>query len=134
MSNHHHIIIFDGVCNFCSGAVNFIIQHDHADVFLFTPLQSPTAQRLLWEYQMTEEGADTLILIKNNRCYFRTNAVFEITKDLGGRWSLLKILRVLPRPLRDFSYRIFARNRYKIFGKQDHCMVPTPELKDRFLW
>ena len=133
MSNHH-VIIFDGICNFCNGAVNFIIKRDHSNQFIFAPMQSPTAQKLIAEYGVEKVGFDTFLLIKNNQCYFRTDAAFQITKDLRGLWYLFQILKVLPRPVRDYFYRLFARNRYSIFGKTEQCMVPTPELKNKFLW
>ena len=97
-------------------------------------MQSPTAQKLIAEYGVEKVGFDTFLLIKNNQCYFRTDAAFQITKDLRGLWYLFQILKVLPRPVRDYFYRLFARNRYSIFGKTEQCMVPTPELKNKFLW
>ncbi len=133
MSNQH-VIIFDGVCNFCNGAVNFIIKRDHNNVFVFAPLQSPTAQKLILEYKVDKVGFDTFLLIKNNACFFRTNAGLEITTDLSGYWYLFKVTKIIPRPIRDYFYRLFARNRYSIFGKTETCMVPTAELKDKFLW
>ena len=132
MSNHH-IIIFDGVCNFCNGAVNFIIKRDHKNVFVFTPMQSQSAQDLIEKYQVKEVGFDTFILIKNDECFYRTDAALEITKDLANFWFLFRVFKVLPRPFRDYFYRLFARNRYSLFGKTDLCMCPTPALKDKFL-
>jgi len=129
-----HIIIFDGVCNFCNSSVNFIIKHDHSNVFLFAPLQSPTAEKLIAEHQVSDVGFDTFLLIKNDECFFRTNAALEITRDFNGYWYLLNGFKVIPRPIRDYFYRLFARNRYAIFGKADVCMVPNPELKNKFLW
>lgn len=133
MSNHH-VIIFDGVCNFCNGAVNFIIKRDHSKKFVFAPMQSPIAQNLISKYGVEKVGFDTFLLIKNNQCYFRTDATFQITKDLSGYWYLFQFFRILPRPIRDYFYRLFARNRYSIFGKTDKCIVPTQEIKNKFLW
>ena len=132
MSNHH-IIIFDGVCNFCNSSVNFIIKRDHKNVFLFTPMQSKPAQDLISKYQVKDVGFDTFLLVKNNECYYRTDAALEITKDLSGLWFLFRGFKILPRPIRDYFYRLFARNRYSIFGKTDFCMVPTSEIKNKFL-
>ena len=132
--NNKHVIIFDGVCNFCNSSVNFIINHDHKNVFIFAPLQSPTAEKLIAEYDVKDVGFDTFLLIKNGECYFRTNAALEITKDFNGFWRFLNIFRVIPRPIRDYFYRLFARNRYAIFGRTDSCMIPTSELKSKFLW
>ena len=132
MSNHH-IIIFDGVCNFCNSSVNFIIKRDHKNVFLFTPMQSKPAQDLISKYQVKDVGFDTFLLVKNNECYYRTDAALEITKDLSGLWFLFRSFKILPRPFRDYFYRLFARNRYSVFGKADVCIVPTPEVKSKFL-
>ena len=128
-----NIIIFDGSCKFCNSSVNFILKRDHRNVFVFTPLQSKFAQTLMSEFGVTDTGLDTFILIKNNTCFFRTNAALEITKDLSGHWYFFRIFGLLPDFIRDYFYRQFARNRYRLFGKTDTCMIPTPELKDRFL-
>jgi len=129
----HHIIIFDGVCNFCNSSVNFIIKRDHENVFLFTPMQSKTAQDLIAKYQVKNVGFDTFLLIKNDECYYRTDAALEITKNLSSFWFMFRIFKILPRKFRDYFYRLFARNRYSIFGKTDVCMIPTPEVKSKFL-
>lgn len=131
--NNRYIIIFDGVCNFCNGAVNFIIKHDPNGVFAFTPMQSDIAQKLIAEYQVEKVGFDTFLLIKDNTCYFRTDAAIEITKNLSGYWHLFRVFKILPRPIRDYFYRVFARNRYNLFGKMGSCMVPTLEVKSRFI-
>ena len=133
MSNHH-VIIFDGVCNFCNSSVNFIIKRDHTNKFVFAPMQSPAAKKLIAQYNAENVGFDTFLLIKNKQCFYRTNAAIEIAKDLGGAWPLCKVLKILPRSFRDYFYRLFARNRYRIFGKTAVCMVPTNELKKKFLW
>ena len=128
-----HIIIFDGVCNFCNGAINFIIKHDPKEVFLFTPMQSDLARSLIDEHQITNVGIDTFLLIKNDNTYIWTDAALEITKDLNGYWYFFNAMRIIPRSIRDFLYKAFARNRYSLFGKRDHCMTPTPSIKDRFI-
>ncbi len=129
----HHIIIFDGVCNFCNGAVNFIIERDSRDAFKFAPMQSEIAQQLILKHQTHEAGHDTFILIKNGNCFVRTNAALEITKDLDGFWFILRVFKIVPSVIRDFFYKTFARNRYTLFGKRAMCMVPTKEVRDRFL-
>jgi predicted DCC family thiol-disulfide oxidoreductase YuxK len=128
-----HIIIFDGICNFCNGSVNFIIKRDHENVFLFTPMQSKSAQDLIAKYQVKNVGFDTFLLIKNDECFYRTDAALEITKDLSGFWFLFRALKILPSSFRDYFYRLLARNRYSVFGKSDVCMIPTPEVKSKFL-
>ena len=131
--DNKHVVIFDGVCNFCNGSVNFIINHDPNTNFVFAPMQSNVAKELIEKYKMTDAGIDTFILIKNGVFYTRTNAALEITKDLSGYWYLFNITKVMPRPIRDLFYRIFARNRYRLFGKRNTCMMPTSEVKSRFL-
>jgi predicted DCC family thiol-disulfide oxidoreductase YuxK len=128
-----HLVIFDGVCNFCNGAINFIIKHDPNETFTFTPMQTELAISLTKKHNIANAGVDTLFLIKNGKCYRRTDAALEITKDLSGYWHLFKILKIIPRPIRDFFYKIFAKNRYKIFGKRNVCMVPTEKVKRRFV-
>lgn len=128
-----HVIIFDGVCNFCNGAINFIIKHDANSVFVFTPMQSDLAKELLQQHKIDNVGIDTFLLIKSSKTFIWTNAALEITKDLNGFWYLLNALKVVPRPIRDYLYRIFARNRYKLFGRSDYCMKPTENLKSRFI-
>ncbi|MBQ4862407.1 DUF393 domain-containing protein [Pseudoalteromonas sp. MMG013] len=129
-----HIIIFDGVCNFCNRSINFIIKRDHTNKFVFAPMQSPAAQKLIADYSAENVGVDTFLLIKNGQCFYRTNAAIEIAQDLCGGWPLVRVFKVLPRPIRDYFYRFFARNRYHIFGKTHACMLPTQALKNKFLW
>jgi predicted DCC family thiol-disulfide oxidoreductase YuxK len=129
----HHIIIFDGVCNLCNSSVNFIIKRDKENVFIFTPMQSKSAQALIAKYQVKNVGFDTFLLIKNDECYYRTDAALEITKNLSGFWYLFRAFKVLPRFFRDYFYRLLARNRYSLFGKADMCMMPTLAVKSKFL-
>ena len=128
-----HIVIFDGVCNFCNGAVNFIIYRDPNVRFVFTPMQSDIGQKLIEENDASMMGEDTFLLVKNGQCYERTDAALEITKDLTGFWYVFRVLKILPKPFRDFFYRLFARNRYALFGRRDSCMLPTENIRERFL-
>ena len=128
-----HIVIFDGVCNFCNGAVNFIIKRDPAGRFAFTPMQSATGQELINKYGAALVGFDTFLLVKDGQCFERTDAALEITKDLSGLWHWFRVFKVIPKPFRDYFYRLFARNRYRLFGRRDSCMVPTPDVRERFL-
>ena len=127
------IIIFDGVCNFCNASVNFIIKRDPGGVFAFTPMQSALAKELITQFHDKDSELDTFLLIKAGNCYTRSDAALEICKDLNGAWPILRIFKIIPRPVRDFLYNAFARNRYKIFGMRDECMLPTPDLRNRFL-
>jgi predicted DCC family thiol-disulfide oxidoreductase YuxK len=128
-----HIVIFDGVCRFCSGAVSFIIKRDPQGLFAFTPMQSDIAQKLMETHAHAELGSDTILLIKDGVCYVRTDAALEIAKDLSGLWFLFRVFRVVPRAIRDYIYRAFARNRYSLFGKRESCMMPTADIRKRFL-
>jgi predicted DCC family thiol-disulfide oxidoreductase YuxK len=131
--DNRHIVIFDGVCNFCNRAVNFIIKRDPSGRFAFTPMQSPIGQELIEKYGAAMEGIDTFVLVKDGRYFDRSDAAFEITKDLTGFWYWVRVLKVLPKPFRDYCYRLFAKNRYKLFGRRDTCMVPTATVRGRFL-
>jgi len=131
--DNRHIVIFDGVCNFCNGAVNFIIKRDSTGRFVFTPMQSPTGQKLIEKYGAAMVGVDTFLLVKEGQCFERTDAALEITKDLSGLWHWFRVLKILPQPFLDHFYRLFARNRYRLFGRRETCMVPTAGVRDRFL-
>ena len=130
---HRDIVIFDGVCNLCHGAVNFIINRDPHHRFVFTPMQSETAQSLIAHYGVEDEYSDTFFLIKNDRCYMKTDAALEITKALSGLWPLLAIFTFLPRGIRDFFYQWLGRNRYALFGRRDSCILPTTSVLSRFI-
>ncbi len=127
------VILFDGVCNFCNSSVNFIIKHDENKIFRFAALQSEAGQKLVKEYGMDKPGLDSIILIENGRAYTHSTAALRIAHHLGGIYSWAHALIYLPRGLRDLFYRMFASNRYRLFGKQEQCMIPTPEVKARFL-
>lgn len=127
------VILFDGVCNFCDGSVNFIIRHDEQKLFKFAPLQSEAGKTLVEEYGLNKPGLDSVILIENGRAYTHSTAALKIAQQLGGIYSWTYALIFLPRGLRDFFYKLFARNRYRLFGKKDECMIPTPEIRSRFL-
>lgn len=128
-----NIVIFDGVCNFCNGAVNFIIKRDPEGVFAFTPMQSDLAKELMEKHQIYNVGVDTFLLIKNGQCFVFSSAALEIAKDLTGFWYMFNVFRLVPVPIRDFFYKVFARNRYALFGRQDQCMVPSNEVRSRFV-
>lgn len=125
------IVLFDGVCNLCNTSVQFIIKRDPHNQFCFASLQSETGKNLLDKYHLS--GVDSVILLKEDRFYLESDAALEICSHLTGGWRFLAILKVIPPFIRDPFYRIIARNRYKWFGKQDSCMLPTEEMKKRFL-
>lgn len=127
------IVLFDGVCNFCDSSVNFIIEQDRAGYFKFAPLQTETGQALLAEHNIDNIETDSVILIENEKAYTHSSAALRIARRLDGVWSWLYFFIVVPRPIRDFFYRVFARYRYRLFGKKDACMMPTPDIQARFL-
>ena len=129
----HPIVLFDGVCNLCSGAVQFIIRRDPAGRFRFASLQSPLGEELLARFGIDRGVTDSVILVEGDRWYKESDAALRIARGLGGPWKALGIFRLIPRPLRDAAYRLIARNRYRWFGKRETCWLPTPELRGRFL-
>ncbi|MBT3189012.1 MAG: thiol-disulfide oxidoreductase DCC family protein [Anaerolineae bacterium] len=130
---NRYIVIFDGICNFCNGSVNFIIKRDPKGVFSFAPMQSEIAQELMQKHKIEKEELDTFLLFKNGSVYDRSDAALEITRNLTGFWHLFQIFKILPKAIRDGLYNLFARNRYALFGKRDSCMIPTPEIRKRFI-
>ena len=127
------IILFDGVCNFCNASINFIIDHDPEKRFKFAPLQSEIGQDILRKFNKNTEDFDSVILLKNNTLYQKSDAALEITKHLSGFWKYLAVFNIFPTSFLNFFYDIVAKNRYRIFGKTDSCRIPTPELRERFL-
>ena len=129
------VIFFDGVCNFCNGIVNLIIRKDKNKLFFFSALQSEYAKKFLENrISYTVQGdPETIILFYKGTFYQKTDAVIEISRMIGGAFLIFMILKIFPRFLRDFGYDLFARVRYFIFGKKETCMVPSPELRSRFL-
>jgi predicted DCC family thiol-disulfide oxidoreductase YuxK len=129
----HAIILFDGVCNFCDASVNFVIKHDKRGYFGFAPLQEPKGAEVARRYGVDPERPDTFVLIENGRAYRRSGGALRVTRRLGGLYPFAFALIVIPPFIRDFFYDWFARRRYRWFGKKDSCMVPRPEVRDRFL-
>ncbi|SNC74554.1 Predicted thiol-disulfide oxidoreductase YuxK, DCC family [Hymenobacter gelipurpurascens] len=127
-------ILFDGVCNLCSGFVQFVIGRDPNQYFQFASLQSDTGRALLAQHGLTPTiTPETVILLENGQAYAYSTAVLRIFRHLNGGWRLLYMARVLPRFVRDAAYRLVARNRYRWFGQQESCLLPTPALRQRFL-
>lgn len=125
------IIFFDGVCNLCNGAVNFIIDRDPKHKFQFASLQSAKAKELLPERAF---DVDSILLLRNDgQLLKKSSAALEIAKNLSGGWFLLYVFKIVPTFIRDAVYDLIAKNRYKWFGKLDSCRVPTPDLQERFL-
>ncbi|MBM3290647.1 MAG: thiol-disulfide oxidoreductase DCC family protein [Candidatus Hydrogenedentes bacterium] len=129
----HPVILFDGVCNYCHFVCNFIIRHDPAMRFRFAHLQSAAGQALLVQYGFAPEMLDSVVLIENGRAYLKTDVTIRIARHLSGAARLGVLLRFVPRFLRNTGYDIIARNRYRWWGRQDACILPTPGVRDRFL-
>ncbi len=127
------IVLFDGVCNFCNGAVNWVIERDTAGYFKFAALQSEIGQELAAKHGIDRSDTDSIILVDDEEAYTYSTAALRIAKRLDGAWSWLYALIAVPKPIRDFVYKLFAKYRYRLFGKQDACMMPTPEIRARFL-
>jgi predicted DCC family thiol-disulfide oxidoreductase YuxK len=135
VSPEHPVVLFDGVCNVCSWAVNFIIDRDPEGRFRFASLQSEAGRRILEGFGHTVSSGDpeTIVVVDRERVFERSGALLRIARHMRGAWPLLTALHVIPRPLRDALYRWAAARRYKWFGKSDTCRVPTQELRARFL-
>lgn len=129
------IVLFDGVCNLCNKSVQYIIKKDKKDIFRFAALQSDLGVKLAKERGIDTTKVDSIILIKPSVAYYtKSSAAIEIMYDFGGVWRLMIIFKyIFPPFIRDLVYDFIAHNRYKWFGKQDSCMIPTPELKAKFL-
>lgn len=134
MSNKEtNILLFDGVCNLCNSIVQFTIKRDPKEKFKFASLQSESGQALLKKFGLPTDDFDSFVFINGDKYFLKSSAGLHVLKELGGVWKLFFAFIIFPRPLRDFVYNIIARTRYKLFGKRDTCMVPSPHLKQRFL-
>ncbi|HYV93039.1 MAG TPA: thiol-disulfide oxidoreductase DCC family protein [Chitinophagales bacterium] len=132
LSETKPIILFDGICNLCNGAVQFIIKRDKKAVFKFAALQSEKAREILASLHTTPEEVHSAVLIDDGKMFLKSTGVIRILSRLPY-WRWFKIFMFVPKFLRDFIYEVVAKYRYKIFGKMDSCMIPTPQLKARFL-
>jgi predicted DCC family thiol-disulfide oxidoreductase YuxK len=126
------IIFFDGVCNLCNGSVQFVIRRDKEGKFRFASLQSDAGQEMLKNASLPENVFNSFLLYQDGRLYTRSTAALKVLSQLKG-WKWSGALQLVPPFIRNAVYNLIARNRYKWFGKKDECMIPTPELKSRFL-
>ena len=128
------IILFDGVCNLCNSSVIQVINRDKKNIFLFTALQSETGQKIIENLRIDTTKIDSIILYEPNKAfYIKSAAALRIMKEFSGLWKLMQIFTILPNAFNNIFYGFIARNRYKWYGKKDSCMIPTPELKAKFL-
>lgn len=126
------IVLFDGVCNYCNAMVNFTIRHDPEKKFRFATLQSDIGQKLLVEHAIGKD-IDSVILIENGRAFTHSTAGLRIARNLSGIYSLSYVFIIIPAFIRDWAYKLFAKYRYRLFGRTDACMIPTNDVKERFL-
>lgn len=128
------IVLFDGVCNLCNTAVQTIIKHDKKDVFRFVALQSEMGIAIQKHIGIDTSKIDSLVFYAPGISYsYKSEAVLDIAKELSGIFSLAIVFKILPTPLLNSVYDYVAKNRYKWYGQQEHCLIPTPELKAKFL-
>jgi predicted DCC family thiol-disulfide oxidoreductase YuxK len=128
------IILFDGVCNLCNTAVQFVIQHDKKDVFRFVALQSDLGQEILKHIGINPDKIDSIILYEPGVAYYyKSSAAIQIAQNLGGFWHFGTVFKIIPTRIANKVYDYIAKNRYKWYGKKESCMIPTVELKSKFL-
>ena len=128
------IILFDGVCNLCDASVQFIIKHDKKDIFRFVALQSDLGQKIITHIGIQNQNIDSIILYEPGVAYYyKSSAALQIAKNLGGFFHFGTLFKMIPTGLRNLLYDYVAKNRYKWYGKKESCMIPTTELKAKFL-
>ncbi|QPJ62413.1 MAG: thiol-disulfide oxidoreductase DCC family protein [Candidatus Nitronauta litoralis] len=127
------IILFDGVCNLCNGTVNFIVDRDPDLQFRMASLQSEAGQHFLDQYNLPKDDFETIVLIEDGQVFTHSTSILRITKKLSGLWPVFSIFLLVPKPIRDWCYRWVSTNRYRWFGKEETCRIPTPEMAHRFL-
>jgi predicted DCC family thiol-disulfide oxidoreductase YuxK len=133
MEKQASIILFDGVCNLCNGSVQFVLKRDKAGFFKFASLQSEIGQRLLEQYDLPTDNYNSFVFIDKGRVFTKSTAALKVARHLDGWWRFLYVFVVIPRPVRDAVYGFIARNRYRMFGKRETCMIPQPAWRARFL-
>lgn len=131
--NQQHIILFDGVCNFCNSTVNFVIKRNTKSNILFAPMQMEAGQKLLIQNHLPLDDLQSFIFIEDGIVYKQSTGAIKVCKHLRGLWPMCIVFKIIPTFLRDAIYNWIARNRYKWFGKKEVCMIPTDEVKARFL-
>lgn len=129
--SHDHLLLFDGVCHLCDASVRFVVRHDPAGKIKFAPIQSPVGRELYTRHGLDPESPNAMLFLTPHGTYQASDAALEIARTLGGAWKFALLFKPLPRALRDAVYYFIARNRYRWFGKDTSCMMPTPELKAR---
>lgn len=127
------LIVFDGVCVLCTAWLRFVLKHDRQGKFKFATMQSPVGRQLLTSHGLDPDDPVSFLVLVDGQAYNDTAAMISVVSEFGGGWRMIKILYVVPRPIRDWLYRLTARHRYRIFGKHQSCIVPDSEILDRFV-
>lgn len=130
---HSPVLLFDGECTLCHHSVQFIIKRDPKGIFRFASLQSNVGREMLAKVGLDSQSIDSFVYIQGNQYWLRSTAALKVTSNLRGYWKVLSILKFVPTSWRDKFYDWIARHRYQWFGKEEQCLLPTPELKERFL-
>ena len=134
LPQHKQLVLFDGVCNLCDASVQYIIKHDKDNAFLFTALQSEVGQQIIKEFNIDTNKIDSIILYSNEHgISYKSTAALKIASKLGFPRNLLSVFLIIPGIIRNWVYDYIAKNRYKWYGKKEECMIPTPDLKSKFL-
>ncbi len=129
----HPLILFDGICNFCNSAVNFVIKKDKEAVIHFAPLQSPKGRLYLKQYNYPVNNLNSFVFIEDNKVYTKSTAALKVCRHLKGGWPLCYGFIIVPKFIRDGIYSWVEKNRYNWFGVRQECMMPTPEVRSRFV-
>ncbi|HXJ99311.1 MAG TPA: thiol-disulfide oxidoreductase DCC family protein [Gelidibacter sp.] len=134
LDKNQKLILFDGVCNLCDASVQYVIKHDKNDVFRYTALQSEVGQFIIKKFNVDTSKTDSILLYSpENTIFYKSTAALKIASKLGFPRNLMAIFLIVPTFIRNFVYDFIAKNRYKWYGKKEECMIPTPELKSKFL-
>lgn len=132
MATAHPIVLFDGECNLCNSSVQFIIKRDSKKQFRFASLQGKKGQQVLQQFNLPPDSFNSFLLLEGDTLCTQSTGALRMLRALGGGWQLLYAFIIVPKCIRDAVYNLIARNRYKWFGKREECMIPTPELRERF--
>ena len=133
IEDHQHIIVFDGVCNLCSGWVHFIIKRDPSAAFYFCSVQSDAGKALLAFIGLPTDQIETVVYFRSGEVFLRSSACLEIVKALPAGWPILSIGLYIPRVFRDWCYNVIAKNRYRWWGRKTQCLQPSASIKNRFI-
>jgi predicted DCC family thiol-disulfide oxidoreductase YuxK len=129
----YQVVLFDGVCNFCNHSINFVIKRDRKNLLKFAALQSEAGLQLMEQYGLSATNLQSFIFIEKGKAFDKSTAALKVCKYLGAAWPLCYGFIIVPKVIRDGLYNFVAKNRYKWFGKQNECMVPTPAVRAKFL-